>query len=76
MSTSLLVAESGALSWTQRASAYLELTKPRIAMLVLVVVAASAWVATPGQLSLATLLHTLWGTLCVAASACELRING
>jgi heme o synthase len=70
MSTSLLVAESGSLSWTQRLSAYLELTKPRIATLVLVVVAASAWVATRGHLSLATLLHTLWGTLFVAASAC------
>jgi protoheme IX farnesyltransferase len=64
------VAEASEVSWSGRLAAYVELTKPRIAMLVLVVVATSAWIATHGQFPAMTLLHTLFGTLLVAGSAC------
>jgi len=48
---------------------YVELTKPRIAVMELVVVAASALVARWGTLSPLTVLHAMLGTLLVAASA-------
>lgn len=52
---------------------YLELTKPRIAALVLVTVAVSAVVAAGGRVPVWRLVHTLWGTACVAASASALN---
>jgi protoheme IX farnesyltransferase len=48
---------------------YVELTKPRIAVLELVVVATAAMVATWGQADPAVMLNALVGTLLVAASA-------
>lgn len=48
---------------------YLELSKPRIATLVLVVVAVSAYVGGWGPSAPWTLFHTLLGTALVAASA-------
>jgi protoheme IX farnesyltransferase len=48
---------------------YVELTKPRIAVLELVVVAAAAMVATWGQPDPLALMHAMVGTLLVAASA-------
>jgi len=48
---------------------YIELTKPRIAVLELVVVLASGVVATWGQPDPSLLLHAMLGTLLVAASA-------
>src|SRR5258708_3517704 len=48
---------------------YVELTKPRIAILELVVVLASGFVATWGQPEPLPLLHAMLGTLLVAASA-------
>jgi protoheme IX farnesyltransferase len=48
---------------------YVELTKPRIAMLELVVVLAAGFVATWGQPNPAQMLHAMLGTLLVAASA-------
>ncbi len=52
-----------------RLSDYLELSKPRIATLVLVVVAVSAYVGSWGPPEPWTLFHTLLGTALVAASA-------
>jgi heme o synthase len=52
-----------------RALDYLELTKPRIAVLELVVVVAAAVVATWGQPDPALLLQAMLGTLLVASSA-------
>ncbi len=52
-----------------RLADYLELSKPRIASMVLVVVAVSAFVASAGSPVWSTLAHTLVGTALVAASA-------
>lgn len=65
------VAPSRSLAFTARLAAYVELTKPRIATMVLVAVAASACVATWGQPEPWVVLHTLLGTLLVAASSCS-----
>jgi protoheme IX farnesyltransferase len=56
-----------------RAADYLELTKPRVAVLVLFTVAAGAWLATVGEPDLAALVHTLVGTALVAAGASALN---
>ncbi|MCS6936600.1 MAG: heme o synthase [Candidatus Bipolaricaulota bacterium] len=50
-------------------SDYLSLTKPRIALLVLVTTAASFWVASKGALSLSLLIATLVGTGLASAAA-------
>lgn len=63
----LVVRPQAALS--ARAVAYLDLTKPRIAALVLVVVAVSGWVARWGAPDLIVLLHALIGTALVAGSS-------
>lgn len=52
-----------------RAGDYLELSKPRIATLVLVVIAVSAYVGSWGRLDPWTLFHTLLGTALIAASS-------
>ncbi len=52
-----------------RLGTYVELTKPRIAVLVLIVVATSAILASGGYPSGWLLMHTLVGTALVAASA-------
>jgi heme o synthase len=74
MSTSVAVAEvrSGTIATRvgARASAYVELTKPKIAVMVLVAVAASAAVASWGRPDYWVVLHTLFGTLMVAGSSC------
>lgn len=57
-----------ALVWS-RLSDFFELSKPRIATLVLVVVAVSAFVASGGMPQPWTLIHTLIGTALIAASA-------
>jgi protoheme IX farnesyltransferase len=56
-----------------RLADYVELTKPRIAALVLVAVAASGVLAAAGPLDLWRLAHTLLGTALVAASASALN---
>lgn len=48
---------------------YVELTKPRIAVMELVVVATAGMVATWGQPDPAAMLHAMLGTLLIAASA-------
>ena len=56
-----------------RAADYLELTKPRIGVLVLLTVAVSSLVAGNGWVDSAILSHTLLGTALVAASASALN---
>jgi protoheme IX farnesyltransferase len=56
-----------------RLADYLELTKPRVAVLVLFTVAVGAWLANPETPDLACLLHTLVGTALVAAGASALN---
>ena len=60
-------------AWLTRAADYLELTKPRIAVMVLVTVAVAAFVADWGPPNVWLLLHTLLGTALVAASASALN---
>lgn len=70
MSTSLPIAvERGATTLATRLADYLELTKPRIIMLELIVASIAACVATPHVLNMQTLLTALGGTALVAASA-------
>jgi protoheme IX farnesyltransferase len=54
-------------------SAYVELTKPRIALLVLVTVAAGAFFAAGGVVEGMVLLHAVGGTALVAAGASALN---
>jgi protoheme IX farnesyltransferase len=56
-----------------RVADYVELTKPRIAVLVLFTVAAGAVLAGGGSVYLPVLLHTLFGTGLVAAGASALN---
>ena len=72
MSAILEMNKSVAGSALTRGSAYVELIRPRIAVLVLVVTSLGFFLAIPaGQqlFSLAALLHTLLGTAMVAAGA-------
>jgi protoheme IX farnesyltransferase len=64
--------KSWTLSWP-RAADFVELTKPRIALLVLFTVAAGALLASTGPLQLGLLVHTLLGTGLVAAGASALN---
>ncbi len=61
------------MHWLSTLSDYVELTKPKISVLVLVTVAVSMFVATWGPPSPWLLLHTLIGTALVAASASALN---
>jgi protoheme IX farnesyltransferase len=61
------------LARSARLADYLELTKPRIAVLVLVTVAASSFIAGWGPPSPALLVHALVGTALLAASASALN---
>ena len=56
-----------------RVADYVELTKPRVAVLVLFTVAAGAWLAGRGQPDVVTLVNTLFGTALVAAGASALN---
>ena len=69
MSTTTLALPQRRSAILARAWDYLELTKPRIAVLIMVVIAATMFVATWGQLNPLTMLHAMLGTLLVAASA-------
>jgi protoheme IX farnesyltransferase len=60
-------------NWLSTLCDYVELTKPKISVLVLVTVAVSMFVATWGPPSPWLLLHTLIGTALVAASASALN---
>ncbi|HZN34915.1 MAG TPA: heme o synthase [Pirellulaceae bacterium] len=69
MSTSPLTLAAPRPLLLAKALDYLELTKPKIAVLELVVVLAAGFVATWGQPHPALLLHVMVGTLLIAASA-------
>ena len=56
-----------------KAADFVELTKPRIAVLVLFTVASGALLAQSGSLELGQLFHTLLGTALVAAGASALN---
>ncbi len=73
MSSSTVVVERQGASWSARLANYFQLSKPRIAFLVLVVVATSALVARWGQPDGWQVLHAMFGTLLVAASASALN---
>jgi protoheme IX farnesyltransferase len=73
MSTTTLSIDDRRATWPGRASDYVELTKPRIAAMVLVTVGVAAFVADWGPPSAWLLAHTLIGTALVAASASALN---
>jgi protoheme IX farnesyltransferase len=69
MSSSTLAYESRRAQGIARARDYLELTRPRIAAMVLVTVTVGAFLGAWGLPDPWLLFHTLMGTLLVAASA-------
>jgi protoheme IX farnesyltransferase len=69
VTTSTLTIEQPRTRALGRALDYIELTKPKIAVLELVVVVTAAFVATWGQPEPGRLLHAMMGTFLVAASA-------
>jgi protoheme IX farnesyltransferase len=69
MSLSSLALAQPRTTLLNRVCDYVELTKPRIAVLELVVVLAAGFVATWGQPDPAAMLYAMFGTLLVAASA-------
>jgi len=72
MSTSIqtaLTADRAQHALTGRLADYLEMTKPRIVVLELILAGAAACVAMPHGLSVIVVLHALFGTALVAASA-------
>jgi protoheme IX farnesyltransferase len=69
MSASTIVLQEPRTALLSRLCDYIELTKPRIAVLELVVILAAGVVATWGQPSPGLLAHAMFGTLLVAASA-------
>ena len=73
MSTTTVTSERDRTGWLAHASGYVELSKPRIAFLVLISVAVSYWVACWGQPNLLVLGKVLVGTLFVACSASSLN---
>jgi protoheme IX farnesyltransferase len=73
MSTSSLVVVNRRAGLVARVVDYVELTKPKIAVLVLITVAVSAFVGAWGQPDPWLLLHALVGTALVAASASALN---
>lgn len=69
MSTSILAVERRSNVLASRLADYLELTKPRIVVLELIVAGAAACIAMPHGLDVAVVMHALLGTALVAASA-------
>jgi protoheme IX farnesyltransferase len=58
---------------TSRLSAYLELTKPRVNLLVVLTAATGFYMASGGRVDLVLLLHTLFGTALVAGGSAALN---
>jgi protoheme IX farnesyltransferase len=73
MSVSSLTTVNRRTGVLSRAADYVELTKPKIAVLVLITVAVAAFVGAWGQPNPWMLFHALVGTLLVAASASALN---
>ncbi len=68
-STSLLTQARPGHAVLSRLADYLELTKPRIVVLELIVAAAAACLAMPRGLEVVVVLHALFGTALIASSA-------
>ena len=73
MSTSVLLTARPAVTVWRRVADYVELTKPRIALMALVTVAVGSIVATTGSIDGTLLVHTLIGTGLLAAGASVLN---
>ena len=73
MSTTTLSIESSRTNGLARVADYVELTKPRIGILVLVTVAISYCCARWGQPEPWAMIHAMFGTLLVASSASALN---
>jgi len=69
MSTSVIAVEQRSGELTARLADYLEMTKPRIVVLELIVAGVAACLATPHALNVSVVMHALFGTALVAASA-------
>ncbi len=69
MSTSVVTRQRPGSAILSRAADYLELTKPRIIVLELIVAGAAACLAMPRGLDSMVVMHALFGTALVAASA-------
>lgn len=69
MNTSVLTVERSTPVVLTRLADYVEMTKPRIVMLELIVAAAAACLAMPRGLDTAVVMHALFATALVAASA-------
>ena len=70
--TSAALLPAATATWSAQLLDYVELTKPKISVLVLVTVAVSAYLGSWGPPDITLLLHTLLGTTLVAASASRL----
>ena len=73
MSTSTMLIERAASGRLSRLADYWDLTKPRIGLLVLVVVGATAWIARHGHPDLTLVVSVLIGTALVSASGSALN---
>jgi protoheme IX farnesyltransferase len=73
MSTTTVSTPAARIGWLARIGDYVELSKPRIAFLVLITVAVAYWMACWGQPEMWTLGKLLVGTLFVASSASALN---
>ena len=69
MSMTAWTIERERASWLSRTRDLVDLTKPRISLMVLVTVAIAMYVGSSGDLSLVLTVNTLLGTALVAASA-------
>jgi protoheme IX farnesyltransferase len=65
--------DASAGGWTNRAAAYVELTKPGITRLVSLTAAAGFYLASRGGVDVAALIHTIIGTALVASGASALN---
>jgi protoheme IX farnesyltransferase len=73
MKTATMVITTPTVLGRTRLADYIELTRPRVGVLVLVTVAAGAWLAAGGVPDLAALMHSLIGTGLVVAGASALN---
>lgn len=69
MSALILTLQRHGVSWLARLASLIELTKPRIAVMVLAAVAVASYVASLGHVTWVELVHAMLGTLLVAGSA-------
>jgi protoheme IX farnesyltransferase len=73
MTSTAIPIQQRSVTWWVRCADYVELTKPRISVLVLVTVGVAGIVARWGQPDVWPLLHAIFGTALVAASASSLN---